>query len=167
MNDQTPMDDQLAVLNVQLNDTYVAYGQTGDAFRENQIEQDKNAADMSAPAMASRTAAKASGLYKSESWDLIDAVNSGKSLEEVAEKDLPGAMQEMEAEERAIYVEQKSKRRDEIQGRIQALAEERRDYIQEERSRLADDDAKGLDEVIQEGLQALAEEKGFTFSESE
>jgi hypothetical protein len=166
-NIQTPMDDQLAVLNEELNDTYVAYGQTGDAFRENQIEQDKNAADMSAPAMASRTAAKASGLYKSESWDLIDAVNSGKSLEEVAVKDLPGAMQDMEAEERAIYIEQKSKKRDEIQGRIQALAEERRDYIQEERSRLADDDAKGLDEVIQEGLQALAEEKGFTFSDSE
>jgi len=94
-------------------------------------------------------------------------VNSGKSLEEVAVKDLPGAMQDMEAEERAIFIEQKSKKRDEIQGRIQTIAEERRDYIQEERARLADDDAKGLDEVIQEGLQALAEEKGFTFSESE
>ena len=78
-----------------------------------------------------------------------------------------GAMQDMEAEERAIFIEQKSKKRDEVQGRIQALAEQRRDYIQEERSRLADNDAKGLDEVIQEGLQALAEEKGFTFSESE
>ena len=166
-NIPTPMDEQLTALNEELNDTYVAYGQTGIASRENQIEQDKNTAEMSLPAMASRTAAKASPLYKSESWDLIDAVESGKSLEDVADKDLPDVMQEMEAEERAIFIEQKSKKRDEIQGRIQALAEERRDYIQEERARLAEDGEKGLDQVIQEGLQALAEEKGFTFSETE
>lgn len=166
-NIPTAMDEQLTALNEELNDTYVAYGQAGIASRENQIEQDKNTAEMSLPAMASRTAAKASPLYKSESWDLIDAVESGKSLEDVADKDLPDVMQEMEPEERAIFIEQKSKKRDEIQGRIQALAEERRDYIQEERSRLAEDGEKGLDQVIQEGLQALAEEKGFTFSETE
>jgi hypothetical protein len=166
-NIPTPMDEQLTALNEELNDTYVAYGQTGIASRENQIEQDKNTAEMSLPAMASRTAAKASPLYKSESWDLIDAVESGKSLEDVADKDLPDVMRQMEAEERAIFIEQKSKKRDEIQGRIQALAGERRDYIQEERSRLAEDGEKGLDQVIQEGLQALAEEKGFTFSETE
>jgi hypothetical protein len=166
-NISTPMDEQLTALNEELNDTYVAYGQTGIASRENQIEQDKNTAEMSLPAMASRTAAKASPLYKSESWDLIDAVESGKSLEDVADKDLPDVMRQMEAEERAIFIEQKSKKRDEIQGRIQALAGERRDYIQEERSRLAEDGEKGLDQVIQEGLQALAEEKGFTFSETE
>ena len=162
-NVSTPMDKDLTALNDELNDTYVAYGQTGDASRKNQLEQDSNVAAMSAPAMASRAAAKASHLYKSESWDLIDAVNSGKSLGDVAEEELPDVMQEMEAEERATFIEEKSKKRDEIQGRIQALAGERRDYIETERARLADDDEKGLDEVIQEGIQALAEEKGFTF----
>jgi len=46
------------------------------------------------------------------------------------------------------------------------LAGERQDYIKKERARLADTDEKGLDEVIQEGLRTLAEDKGFTFAES-
>ena len=166
-NISTPMDQALADLNKVLNDTYVAFGQDGAASRENQIEQDNIVADMSAPAMASRTASKASPLYKSDSWDLVDAVQSGKALEEVAISDLPDEMQEMETEQRAAYVEQKAKQRAEVQGRIQALAGERQDYIKKERAKLDDSDEKGLDEVIQEGLRTLAEEKGFTFTETE
>jgi hypothetical protein len=160
----TPMDEELAALNQDLNDTYVPYGFNGAESHDNQIEQDLVVAEMSAPAMASRTATKASGLYKSESWDLVDAVKSGKSLEEVATKDLPAEMQEMEVEERVAFVGQKMKKRDQIQGRIQALAGERREYIQKERE---NSDDKGLDEVIEAGLQALAEEKGFNFIETE
>ena len=81
--------------------------------------------------------------------------------------DLPDEMQEMETEQRAAYVEQKAKQRAEVQGRIQALAGERQDYIKKERAKLADSDEKGLDEVIQDGLRTLAEEKGFTFTETE
>jgi len=117
--------------------------------------------------MASRAVAKASHLYRNESWDLIDAVKSGKSLEEVAYEDLPEEMQEMGSEERANYIRLKTKKREEIQGQIQTLADERRDYIQKERAKLASSDEKGLDEVIQEGLQELAEEQGFTFVKSE
>ncbi len=166
-NISTPMDQELAELNKELNDTYVAFGQEGVAARENQIEQDNVVADMSAPAMASRTASKASPLYRSESWDLVDAVQSGKSLEDVAVKDLPEEMQEMESEQRTAYVEQKSRQRAVVQGRIQALADERQDYIKKERAKLDDSDEKGLDEVIQEGLRTLAEEKGFTFAETD
>ncbi len=165
-NISTPMDQKLAELNKDLNDTYVAFGQEGVAARENQIEQDRVVANMSAPAMASRAASKASGLYRSESWDLVDAVQSGKSLEEVAVKDLPAEMQDMEAEQRAAYVGQKARQRAEVQGRIQALANEREDYIRKERAKLDDSHEKGLDEVIRQGLRTLAEEKGFTFSES-
>ena len=166
-NIATPMDQELADLNKELNETYVAFGQEGVAAQENQIEQDVAVATMSAPAMASRAASKASPLYRSESWDLVDAVQSGKALEEVAVKDLPEAMQEMETEQRAAYVEQKSKQREVVQGRIRALADDRQDYIKKERAKLDADDEKGLDEVIQEGLRTLAEEKGFTFTETE
>ena len=164
-NISTPMDEQLASLNEDLNDTYVAYGKAGAAAKENQIEQDKVVAAMSAPAMASRAQTKASGFYDTVSWDLVEAVQSGKSLDDVAVEDLPKEMQEMEAEDRSSYVKQKAANRDEIQEEIQALANKRRDYIKKERAKRADADEKGLDEVIQEGLQALAEEKGFTFTE--
>ena len=63
-------------------------------------------------------------------------------------------------------IEQKAKKREEVQERIQTLAVERQDYIQKERAKMADSDEKGLDEVIQEGLQAQAEDKGFTFTTS-
>ena len=163
-NIATPMDDELASLNKDLNETYVAYGSAGAAAKENQVEQDNMVAAMSAPAMASRAQTKASGLYDTESWDLVEAVQLGKSLDDVAVEDLPKEMQEMEAEDRFSYVKQKAAKRDEIQEEIQALANERRKYIKKERAKRADADEKGLDEVIQEGLQALAEEKGFTFT---
>jgi hypothetical protein len=166
-NISTPMDQELADLNKELNDTYVVFGQEGAASRENQIEQDAVVANMSAPAMASRAVSKASPLYKSDAWDLVDAVQSGKALEDVAVNDLPGEMQEMEVEQRAAYVEQKTKQRAEVQGRIQTLAGERQEFIKKERARLGGSDEKGLDEVIQDGLRTLAEEKGFTFTETE
>lgn len=166
-NIATPMDKELAALNQDLNETYVAYGQEGEASRSNQIEQDANVSAMSAPAMASRAAAKASPLYKSDSWDLVDAVGAGKSLDEMEVEDLPQEMQEMEVDERAEYVGEKKKAREAIQGRIQALAGERQDFIKAERAKQVDNGEKGLDDVIQEGLQTLAEEKGFTFDETE
>jgi hypothetical protein len=162
-NISTPMDAQITALNDELNDTFLAYGANGDRFRSNQLEQDKNTADMSAPAMTSRVVAKAGSLYKSESWDLVDALTSGESLDGIAVANLPEEMREMEVQEREIFVAQKTKQRQEISGRIQALAKERQDYIRDERAKLANSDEKGLDEVVLQGLQALAEEKGFTF----
>lgn len=164
-NIATPMDEPLANLNQDLNETYIAYGSAGAASRKNQLEQDANAASMSAPAMASRTAAKATSLYKSDSWDLVSAVESGTVLQEVGVEDLPIEMKDMDASERAEFVEQKSRQREEIQGRIQALADTRRDYIDAERAKLSDGEAKGLDEVVQHGLRSQAEKKGFTFND--
>lgn len=162
-NIATPMDQQLAALNEELNETFLAFGSDGDEFKSNQIEQDGNVATMSAPAMASRVATKASSVYKSESWDLVAAIESGKSLDEIVVDELPEEMREMEIEDRQKFVAKKARQREEISGRIQALADERRDYISKERAGRANDGAKGLDEVMQQGLQALAVEKGFTF----
>jgi hypothetical protein len=52
-----------------------------------------------------------------------------------------------------------------LQAEIQALDKSRRAFIENERKKQAADAPKGLDEVIQEGLKSLAEEKGFTFEE--
>jgi len=162
-NISTPMDAHLATLNKELNDTFIAYGAQGERYRSNQIEQDKNTADMSAPAMASRVATKASSLYKSESWDLVGAVSSGKDLEDIADSDLPDELRKMEAAERKLFVAEKTEQRAEISGRIQALARQRQAFIHAERAKRTNSEEKGLDEVMQQGLQALAEEKGFSF----
>lgn len=164
-NIATPMDSELAKLNQALNETYIAYGADGDRFRDNQIEQDNNAGAMSTAAAASRTVAKASGLYDTAQWDLVDAVESGKPLEEVEEKNLPVAMQEMDADERESFVKEQSEKRDELQAEIGRLDDQRRAYIKKEKAAMAESGEEGLDEVIQRGLRTLAEEKGFTFEE--
>ncbi len=162
-NIATPMDDELTKLNLELNDTYLAYGRDGSNARQNQLKQDENAGTMSPSAMASRVVTKAGKLYDSANWDLVDAIKSGKPLEEVPAKDLPEPMQSMSAAEREAFVSEQSRKREETQARISEIDRERRDFIEQQRSLRTDDEDKGLDEVLQNGLRTLAEEKGFTF----
>ena len=76
-------------------------------------------------------------------------------------------MKDLDESERVEFVEEKAKKRQEIQGQIQALADQRQDYIDGERTKLGKSAEQGLDEVIQSGLRSQAEEKGFKFDESE
>jgi polyhydroxyalkanoate synthesis regulator phasin len=162
-NIATPMDSELAKLNQELNNTYLAYGTAGKKRRENQLEQDANAGAMSDSAMASRVVTKAGEMYDNASWDLVDALEAGASLEEVEPEKLPAEMQSMSDEERQTYVSEQASKREALQAQIGDLDRERRAYIERERSLQAQGEDKGLDEVMQEGLRTLAEEKGFTF----
>jgi polyhydroxyalkanoate synthesis regulator phasin len=162
-NIATPMDSELAKLNQELNNTYLAYGTAGKKRRENQLEQDANAGAMSDSAMASRVVTKAGEMYDNSSWDLVDALEAGASLEEVEPEKLPAEMQSMSDEERQTYVSEQASKREALQAQIGDLDRERRSYIEKERSLRAQAEGKGLDEVMQEGLRTLAEEKGFTF----
>lgn len=162
-NVATPMDDELVELNEQLNDTYIAFGKDGKRYRDNQRTQDANANAMSKPAAASRTVAKASSLYKATQWDLVDAVKSGQSLDDLDESELPEPMQEMTVGEREVFVEEKAKEREALKAQIGKLDAERRDFIKKERAEMQESDEESLDAVMQKGLRTLAEKKGFSF----
>jgi hypothetical protein len=165
-NIATPMDAELTLLNKELNDTYLAYGENGEKFRDNQVAQDQNALTMSPSAAASRVVTKVSSLYDNSQWDLLDAIESGAELEEMDPEDLPAEMQSMEEEERKEHVRQYAQKRDALQSRVTDLDKDRRQYISNERSKQAETGAKGLDQAMQEGLRSIAEEKGFTFEEN-
>ena len=162
-NIATPVDSELAELNQELNRTYLAYGTAGQRRRDNQLEQDANAGSMSDAALASRVVSKAGALYESSQWDLVDAVKDGKRLDEIELEELPEEMQTMSDDERLTYVSDQAEKREALQAQIGELDKERRSYIESERSLRAEAEDKGLDEVMQEGLRTLAEEKGFTF----
>ena len=164
-NIATPMDAELAKLNQTLNETYIAYGTDGDRYRNNQLEQDANAGTMSAAAVASRTVAKASVLYEAAQWDLVDAIKSGKRLDEMDEESLPKIMQDMSTSERESFVREQSEKRSELKAEIGRLDERRRAYIKKERATMIASEAEGLDDVMQRGLRTLAERKGFRFEE--
>lgn len=165
-NIATPMDEELARLNEALNQTYVAYGQEGDRYKMNQAAQDSNAASMSLPSVASRTVAKAGDLYKNEDWDLVDALEAGREIEELEAEDLPEPMQTMDAEERKAYVEELAGQRAQITAEIDGLAKKRMAYIAVERDRLAHTGNEGFDAALIEGLKDIARKRGFEFEGS-
>ena len=107
--------------------------------------------------------AKAGALYRNEAWDLVDARNASKDLDEIAVADLPPEMRTLDTDERKQYVAELAAKRESISREIRALAEQRQTYIAGERRRLADADGKGLDEAIIEGIRELAGKKGFEF----
>ena len=164
-NIATPMDKRLSELNLALNDTYIAYGASGERYRENQLNQDKNAGVMSSAAAASRTVTKAGNLYDASKWDLVDAVGSGTALDEIEVENLPEPMHTMNDREREEFVKEQAEKREALQAEIQELGKSRRTFIDNERKKQAEDAPKGLDEVIQDGLKSLAEDKGFTFED--
>lgn len=164
-NVATPMDSKLTALNLEINETYIAYGDDGRRSQDNQIEQDQNAGAMSASAAASRAVTKAGKFYDTSDWDLVAAVGSGTALEEIEVEDLPEPMRDMDDDERDEFVAAKAEKRKELQAEIQEVAQDRRVYIENQRKKQSEDAPKGLDEVIQEGLKSLAEAKGFTFEE--
>lgn len=164
-NIETPMDQRLMELNQALNETYIAYGEQGEKAAANQQAQDRNAASMSAPAAASRAVTKGSSLYDSADWDLVDAMNSGLSLDQVKQQELPAEMQAMTTEDQVEFVQKKNQQRQQLQQEISELGRQRREHIAEERPALGADAEQGLDLVIQEGLRKVAEAKGFVFAD--
>ncbi len=165
-NINTPMDDELLELNQALNETYVSYGREGEEYRSNQIAQDENAVEMSAPAAASRAVTKGSALYNSAHWDMVDAIESGKDLKEFTEDDLPAEMQAMNEAERRDFITEQTKKREQIKADIATLAQKRQRYIEEKRKEAQADTVQGLDEVIHSGLRSVAKKKGFSFDGS-
>jgi hypothetical protein len=103
-----PQDRQLRELNAKLNSTYVPFGHKGEKARENQLRQDNNAAGMSEQAAPARAVTKASKMYRSSEWDLVDALESGTKLKEVEALALPALMRDMDEAGRKDYVKKKA-----------------------------------------------------------
>lgn len=159
----TPMDKEIAVLNKKLNGTYVAYGEKGKAASANQQEQDQNTRGMSEAALVSRTVTKASKLYRNQSWDLVDAIESGTELEEIAVEDLPQPLQTLSLNEQREYLADKSQERAELKKEITRLGAARQDYISTQ-APAADSD--GLDAALKAGLQKAVEANGLKLGSS-
>jgi len=158
-----PQDKEIARLSVDLNATYVPYGDRGAAGAANQSAQDMNAAAASPGSVAERAVTKASANYFNAAWDLIDAVNTDAlRLEDVKPEDLPEAMQKMTLDEQRKHIATVTEQRATIQKKINELNEERKALIAEERATLADSgEADTLDEAMQDVLHEQAEARSF------
>ncbi len=158
----TPMDQELGRLSSALNDTYLAYGDDGENRKRLQEEQDKNAAHMSAPAAAARTVAKGGALYRNDSWDVVDALKNGKSLDDLRAA-LPAPIQAMKPAEQKAYVEKRSVERARLQKQISEVASKREGFLRAEKAKRSTAAPADLNDALDGALRDAATAKGFAF----
>jgi hypothetical protein len=163
----TPMDAELAKLNVEVGRTIVAYGAEPErkAVRAKQHRAEEVAA--AAPsAVADRLAFNAAtGKVVQGGGDLLDDIKGGAvSLDKVGTKDLPVEMQPMPLEQRKAYLKQKEAERGRIQARIAELSRQRQAYLETEaRKRPASSKGDSFDEKVGEAIRDQAKRKGIHY----
>ncbi len=159
----TPMDEDMAKLNEELNKTYVGFGAKGKEKKDNQEEQDAAAGEAGGRGVqAERAAAKASGVYNAAGWDLVDASkNKDFKLEEVKDEDLPEAMRKMTLDEKKAHIAKMAEAREKLQKEVQAKAVERQKYIDVEMKKQGLNQDKAFDEAVRKMIREQAAKKGF------
>ncbi|MCW8131466.1 MAG: VWA domain-containing protein [Planctomycetota bacterium] len=157
-----PQDKAILELNQKLSGTYIAYGRDGEAKKENQAVQDRNSEQAGQGSLRAQT--KASGLYRNESWDLVDAAKDEKfKLADVKAEELPEEMRRLSAEERKAYVEAKAQERAKIQKQIAELSAEREKFVAEELKKRGEDKNGTLGQAMIEAARKQAEKLEFKF----
>ena len=160
---EAPQDREISELGVALNRTYLSFGAAGRENQRRQAAQDANSLSLAAQnSPVNRSLFKASSQYRNDSWDLVDAVNSGRAkLAEVKKEDLPVEMQKMSEPEQKAYVEAKAKERDAIQANIARLSAERTKYLAEKANQQGA--ANTLDAVVTAAIREQAVKKNYRF----
>jgi hypothetical protein len=160
----TPFDAPLAELSSRLNSTYVGYGEKAKEGRARQEAQDANAGAAAPAAAAERAMAKAGGLYKNSTWDLVDRMDEkGFDLASVPAGDLPEEMRALSVEQRRAFLETKKADRARLQTEIRDLDAKRTAYVKAEVEKQGLDSSKDLDRALLDAIREQAAEKGFSF----
>ncbi|HEY8400571.1 MAG TPA: VWA domain-containing protein [Cytophagaceae bacterium] len=158
----SPYDDRILELNKQLNNTYLEYGSLGKQKKEAQITQDMNAEKYGKANSVNRTVSKSTHVYKSSSWDLVDAIEEKEvDITKIPKEDLPQQMQSMTNEQKQKYVMEKKAERDKIKNEITELSKKREEYIAEQKKNSSDENM--LDNAMLNSIKKQAASKNFTF----
>ena len=111
--------------------------------------------------LCEKAEAKASGLYRNATWDLVDrSAEAGFDLEKVRAEDLPEEMRAMDLEAKKAHLAKKRAEREAIQAKIRDLGEKRRAHVKEEMSKRGLDDSKALDRAVRDGRHRQHERSG-------
>jgi hypothetical protein len=160
----TPYDASINQYNDSLNTTYFGYGTFGNDKKNNQLKQDKNAAEQSPSSQTERAIVKSKAAYSNESWDLIDAVEkNSKDISEISEEELPDIFKGKSTSEKKELIEAKRTEREKYQKKISELAMQREKFLVEERKKMntssKDDFGTSVNESIRKKAEALDFEK--------
>ncbi len=161
----TPYDDRIAALGIELNRTYIPYGDPTAALaaQNRQSAQDAGAnANRLAGSSVERALTKASSNYRNSTWDLVDAYREKTvTLEELDDSRLPAELRGRSVAEKREYIAAKTSERARIQGEIDSLNRERNRWL--EVNRPASTAAATLDRAFSEVVRSQAIQRHFEF----
>ena len=158
-----PQDKEIAALNEKLNETYVPYGDKGNAGITRQMAQDENSNNVSLGMLAKRAKTKASSFYDNSEWDLVDAMEKNKlDVSRLEEAALPSALKDLDQDERQAYVAEKAEQRKQIKEQIASLAEARDEFVEKKKREMAETE-ESLDDALISAVKAEAKKKNYTF----
>jgi len=158
-----PQDKELLALNAKLNATYVAFHSRGaEAKKENQLEQDKNAAGAGAPAAAGRVMTKGGAFYRNADWCIVCKAIEQKDFDitKVPEDQLPEELKKMKPEERVTWLKAKIAEREKVQKEIAEISAQRGRYIAEEMKKHTGAEEKALETALKAMIKDEAAAKG-------
>lgn len=157
----TPYDARIEACNKKINDTYISYGSMGASGKQNQVQQDANAASMSSANYTERAVTKSKAkYYNNSSWDLVDKAEEDKTIiSTLNKKQLEVAYQDKTDAELQTIISEKARERARLQKEIQELARQRQLYIDAETKRLGSADDLGV--AINKSILDLAAIKGY------
>ena len=156
----TPYDDDIIILNRQLNNTYIYFGNKGILQYEKQAIQDKNATNFSSSVSIGRAISKSNRFYKNSSWDLIDKSQEEEiDYSEIKRRNLPKKLQNMSDEALKKYVNMLGKERTVIKNKMNEFDKKRRAYITSKQQDSAKDNE--LESVILKAIKKQAIRKNY------
>ncbi len=162
----TPFDDKLSQLSIQVNATYLYFGDQKKAREQalRQEAQDTNAANSTPAAAADRALFKASRQYDRASGDLLNALANGRvKLKDLKDEELPAELRQLSKEKRQRLIESRRKERARIQQEIKTLSRQRQEFLAEAAEKAGDYPPHNtLDAAVLQAIREQAVRKQFT-----
>jgi Mg-chelatase subunit ChlD len=147
---ETPFDKRLAEINTEMTKTTLVFG--GKDKKDADMKKLEEARALPGSAAADR-AGFASKDGRAASYDLLDAVKSGKvKLEDLKKEELPAEMQKMSLTEQKEHLAKLEKQREELRKEALELDKKRSDFIQK---KLDEDKKGGKDSFDNQVLEVL------------
>lgn len=157
---QTPYDDRINQLSVELNDTYIYYGSIGKVKKQEQIKADTQAESLSKSYYAKRNSVKASSYYVNDSWDLVDASDKKDfDISEVDKKTLPKNLQNKSNAEIEKEIAKMKEKRGKIKTQIRVLNEAKEIYLENNQT----EEVSSVETLIINSLKKQAKAKNFVW----
>ena len=159
-----PQDKKIAELNARLNQTYIPFGNDGDAKAQRQQDQDSKSSGISLGLLAKRAKSKISAMYQNSSWDLVDAMKEGNvDLDELDEAELPASMRTMDATAKKDYVANKAREREEIAVLIKEETESRDQFVAATKAAAPTPEVATMNDALSSAIRKQGEKKNYRF----